>query len=40
MTITYQDVEKFNDAIYTFVVKGLTFKADGETLTITFTGGY
>jgi hypothetical protein len=40
MIITFQDVEKFNDAIYTFVTKGLQFKADGDILTITFTGGY
>lgn len=40
MKATYQTERSFNDGIYEFVIKGLTFHADHETLTITFLGGY
>lgn len=39
-TSTYNTSKEFNEAIYEFVKLGLIFKADGSTLTITFTGGY
>lgn len=38
MTVTYETVETFNEAIEAFVIKGLQFKANGDTFTITFTG--
>lgn len=40
MTITCTTMEQFMDCIYQSVVRGITFKAYAETLTITYTGGY
>lgn len=40
MTIEYQNESSFYDGIYSLVLKGLTFQADGEKLTIKLTGGY
>ena len=41
MSIVKTDnLELFVELIYEFTVKGLCFKADADTLTITLTGGY
>lgn len=40
MTVIYETHEYFLTAIAEFVKQGLQFTADGDTMTITFTGGY
>ncbi len=40
MTINCRDEEQFMDTIHGLVVRGLTFKADRDSYTITLTGGY
>ena len=40
MNITYNTFESFHAGIAELVKLGLTFKANGETLTIILTGGY
>lgn len=40
MTVNCPDLEIFFECIEGFVKRGLTFKADARTLTITLTGGY
>ncbi len=40
MVITVASLSAFMDIIALLVQKGLTFKADGETLVITLTGGF
>lgn len=38
--ITFQTPETWADGIALFVERGLTFKADFHSLTVTLTGGY
>jgi hypothetical protein len=40
MTIYCYDIAEFLDAIEGLVQRGLTFKADMKTYTITLTGGF
>jgi hypothetical protein len=40
MSISYCNADDFYNGVYELVVKGLTFEADFESLTITLTGGY
>jgi hypothetical protein len=40
MTITYQTEDQFYNGIYQLVLKGLTFEANGDKLSITLLGGY
>jgi len=40
MKIYYKTTEQFYEGIYQLTVKGLTFEADADTLTITVLGGY
>lgn len=40
MTIQYPDIDSFHDGIYAMLTRGVQFKADASTLTITLTGGY
>ena len=40
MKITCKTEEQFFEAVYNCVLKGLTFEADHDTLTINLLGGY
>lgn len=40
MTIKYRTQEQFYEGIYQLVLKGLTFEANGDKLSITLLGGY
>lgn len=40
MTITHKTEQQFYDTVSAMVIRGLMFKADADTLTITLTGGY
>lgn len=40
MKITCQTSEQFYEAVYQCVLKGLTFDADADKLTINLLGGY
>ena len=40
MTIKYDNSDTFHDGVEEMVKRGLTFKANHDTLTITLTGGY
>tara|TARA_R100000951_G_scaffold101061_1_gene92145 strand:- start:1987 stop:2109 length:123 start_codon:yes stop_codon:yes gene_type:complete len=40
MTIKYTNLSSFYDGIQRLVMRGLHFNANGEKLTIEFTGGF
>ena len=40
MTITHSTAQQFYDTVYAMTVRGLTFTANADTLTVTLLGGY
>ena len=40
MILTCSDIAQFLDMVQGLVMRGLTFRADAQTFTITLTGGY
>jgi hypothetical protein len=39
-TITHSTAQQFYNTIQAMLIRGLTFTADADTLTVTLTGGY